>query len=67
MVPSIYTDSGPKAISEIVDSRFTEQGMQEDGMASMEGTMGDAMETVEESKLTEGYESKVIEIAKPWS
>ena len=35
-----------KAISEIVGFRvdFTEQGMQEDGMASMEGTMGDAME-----------------------
>ena len=64
---SIYTDSGfSKAISEIVGFRvdFTEQGMQEDGMASMEGTMGDAMESVEESKLTEGYESKVIEICK---
>ena len=37
---SIYTDSGfSKAISEIVGFRvdFTEQGMQEDGMASMEG------------------------------
>ena len=64
---SIYTDSGfSKAISEIVGFGvdFTEQGMQEDGMASMEGTMGDAMESVEESKLTEGYESKVIEICK---
>ena len=64
---SIYTDSGfSKAISEIVGFGvdFTEQGMQEDGMASMEGTMGDAMESVEENKLTEGYESKVIEICK---
>ena len=64
---SIYTDSGfSKAISEIVGFRvdFTEQGMQEDGMASMEGTMGDAMESVQEAKLTEGYESKVIKICK---
>jgi len=64
---SIYTDSGfSKEISEIVGFKvdFTEQGMQEDGMASMEGTMGDAMESVEENKLTEGYESKVIEICK---
>ena len=64
---SIYTDSGfSKAISEIVGFGvdFTEQGMQEDGMASMEGTMGDAMESVDESKLTEGYESKVISICK---
>ena len=64
---SIYTDSGfTKAISEIVgfEVDFTEQGMQNDGMASMEGTMGDAMESVDESKLTEGYESKVISICK---
>jgi len=64
---SIYTDSGfSKEISEIVGFKvdFTEQGMQEDGMASMEGTMGDAMESVDESKLTEGYESKVISICK---
>ena len=64
---SIYTDSGfSKAISEIVGFGvdFTEQGMQEDGMASMEGTMGDAMESVQEAKLTEGYESKVLEICK---
>ena len=64
---SIYTDSGfAEEISGLVGFPvdFTEQGMQEDGMASMEGTMGDAMESVEESKLTEGYESKVIEICK---
>ena len=64
---SIYTDSGfAKAISEIVgfEVDFTEQGMQQDGMASMEGTMGDAMESVQEAKLTEGYESKVLEICK---
>ena len=64
---SIYTDSGfAKAISEIVgfEVDFTEQGMQNDGMASMEGTMGDAMESVDESKLSEGYESKVISICK---
>ena len=51
---SIYTDSGfSKAISEIVGFRvdFTEQGMQDDGMASMEGTMGDAMESVQEGRL----------------
>ena len=53
---SIYTDSGfSKAISEIVGFGvdFTEQGMQEDGMASMEGTMGDAMESIQEGRL--GY------------
>ena len=53
---SIYTDSGfSKAISEIVGFGvdFTEQGMQEDGMASMEGTMGDAMESVKEGRM--GY------------
>ena len=53
---SIYTDSGfAKAISEIVgfEVDFTEQGMQNDGMASMEGTMGDAMESVQEGRL--GY------------
>ena len=64
---TIYTDSGfPKAISEIVGFPvdFTEQGMQDDGMASMEGTMGDAMESVQEGRLTEGYESKVREICK---
>ena len=64
---SIYTDSGfSKAISEIVGFGvdFTEQGMQQDGMASMEGTMGDAMESVQEGKLTEGYESKVLKICK---
>jgi hypothetical protein len=64
---SIYTDSGfAEEISGLVGFKvdFTEQGMQEDGMASMEGTMGDTMESVEESKLTEGYESKVREICK---
>ncbi len=53
---SIYTDSGfEKAISEIVGFQvvFTEQGMQNDGMASMEGTMGDAMESVAETKTDE--------------
>ena len=53
---TIYTDSGfAKAISEIVgfEVDFTEQGMQNDGMASMEGTMGDAMESVQEGRL--GY------------
>ena len=62
---SIYTDSGfAEAISDLVGFKvdFTEQGMQQDGMASMEGTMGDAMESVDESKLTEGYESKVLKI-----
>ena len=64
---SIYTDSGfSKAISEIVgfEVDFTEQGMQNDGMASMEGQIENSMESVEESKLTEGYESKVISICK---
>ena len=113
---TIYTDSGfAEGISDLVGFKvdFTEQGMQDDGMASMEGTMGDAMESVQEgrlgysdlssedaskvdakcrqhpdwdkmspgekdqhrykvakemglveSKLTEGYESKVIEICK---
>ena len=53
---TIYTDSGfSKAISEIVGFGvdFTEQGMQDDGMASMEGTMGDAMESVAETKTDE--------------
>ena len=53
---SIYTDSGfAKAISEIVgfEVDFTEQGMQNDGMASMEGTMGEAMESVKEGRM--GY------------
>ena len=61
---SIYTDSGfEKAISKMVgfEVSFTEQGMQEDGMASMEGTMGDKMESV---NVTEGYESKVLGILK---
>jgi len=64
---TIYTDSGfAEAISDLVGFKvdFTEQGMQNDGMASMEGTMGDAMESVQEAKLTEGYESKVIKICK---
>ena len=64
---TIYTDSGfAEGISDLVGFKvdFTEQGMQNDGMASMEGTMGDAMESVDESKLTEGYESKVISICK---
>lgn len=41
---TIYTDRGfEEAISEIVGFKvsFTEQGMQEEGMASMEGTMDD--------------------------
>ena len=41
---TIYTDSGfEKAISQMVgfEVDFTEQGMQEDGMASMEGMMND--------------------------
>ena len=61
---SIYTDSGfEKAISKMVgfEVTFTEQGMQQDGMASMEGTMGDAMESV---NVTEGYEGKVLSILK---
>jgi len=61
---SIYTDSGfEAAISKMVgfEVSFTEQGMQEDGMASLEGTMGDAMESV---NVTEGYESKVLGILK---
>ena len=61
---SIYTDSGfEKAISKMVgfEVSFTEQGMQQDGMASMEGTMGDAMESV---NVTEGYEGKVLSILK---
>ena len=67
---SIYTDSGfEKAISEIVGFQvvFTEQGMQEDGMASMEGGsegFGESKESVKEDKLTEGYESKVLKICK---
>ena len=53
---SIYTDSGfEKAISKMVgfEVTFTEQGMQQDGMASMEGTMGEAMESVKEGRM--GY------------
>jgi hypothetical protein len=45
---SIYTDSGfEKAISEMVgfEVDFTEQGMQEDGMASMEGMMDDKIKS----------------------
>jgi len=45
---SIYTDSGfEKAISELVgfEVDFTEQGMQEDGMASMEGMMDDSIKS----------------------
>ena len=45
---SIYTDSGfEKAISELVgfEVDFTEQGMQEDGMASMEGMMDDKIKS----------------------
>ena len=67
---SIYTDSGfEKAISEIVGFQvvFTEQGMQEDGMASLEGGsegFGESKESVKEGKLTEGYESKVLKICK---
>ena len=61
---TIYTDSGfAEAISGLVgfEVDFTEQGMQNDGMASMEGTMGDAMESV---NVTEGYEGKVLGILK---
>jgi len=53
---TIYTDSGfAEEISGLVGFPvdFTEQGMQEDGMASMEGTMGDAMESVKEGRM--GY------------
>ena len=45
---AIYTDSGfEKAISELVgfEVDFTEQGMQEDGMASMEGMMNDQIKS----------------------
>jgi hypothetical protein len=44
----IYTDSGfEKAISELVgfEVGFTEQGMQEDGLASMEGMMNDSIKS----------------------
>jgi hypothetical protein len=64
---TIYTDSGfAEGISDLVGFPvdFTEQGMQEDGMASLESTMDDAMESVQEGKLTEGYESKVLKICK---
>tara|TARA_B100001173_G_scaffold271115_1_gene248897 strand:- start:293 stop:1177 length:885 start_codon:yes stop_codon:yes gene_type:complete len=64
---TIYTDSGfAEGISGLVGFPvdFTEQGMQEDGMASLESTMDDAMESVQEGKLTEGYESKVLKICK---
>lgn len=64
---TIYTDSGfAEGISALVGFPvdFTEQGMQEDGMASLESTMDDAMESVQEGKLTEGYESKVLKICK---
>ena len=53
---TIYTDSGfAEAISDLVGFKvdFTEQGMQNDGMASMEGTMGEAMESVAETKTDE--------------
>lgn len=46
---TVYTDTGfEKAISEMIDMEvsFSEQGMQEDGMAHLEG--GDAMESVTE-------------------
>ena len=49
---------------DVIEIHRSHQGMQNDGMASMEGTMGDAMESVQEAKLTEGYESKVIKICK---
>ena len=61
---TIYTDSGfAEGISGLVGFPvdFTEQGMQQDGMASMEGTMGDAMESV---NVIEGYEGKVLGILK---
>ena len=61
---TIYTDSGfAEEISALVGFKvdFTEQGMQEDGRASMEGTTSDAMESV---NMTEGYEGKVREICK---
>ena len=48
---TIYTDSGfEKAISDIVgfEVGFTEQGMQDDGMASMEGNIE---ESVQENKM----------------
>ena len=64
---TIYTDSGfAEEISALVGFPvdFTEPGMQEDGMASLESTMDDAMESVQEGKLTEGYESKVLKICK---
>ena len=53
---TIYTDSGfAEAISGLVgfEVDFTEQGMQQDGMASMEGTMGESMESVKEGRM--GY------------
>jgi len=64
---TIYTDSGfAEEISALVgfDVDFTEQGMQDDGRASMEGTLDGAMESVQESTLTEGYESKCIKCCK---
>jgi hypothetical protein len=59
---TIYTDSGfEKEMSEIVgmELSFSEQGMQDDGVAHLEGG-----ENIGESRLTEGYESKVKEICK---
>ena len=59
---TIYTDSGfEKEMSEIVgmELSFSEQGMQDDGVAHLEGG-----ENVGESRLAEGYESKVKEICK---
>ena len=62
---TIYTDSGfEKEISDIIamEVSFSEQGMQDDGVAHLEGSV--EMESVKEDTITEGYESKVREICK---
>ena len=54
---TIYTDSGfEEEISAIVgfEVTFTEQGMQDDGRASMEGSINDKMEAKMESNIKEG-------------
>lgn len=60
---TIYTDSGfEKAISDIVgfEVDFTEQGMQDDGMASMEGNI---KESVQEQEHTMEELDRILKIA----
>ena len=63
---TIYTDSGfEEAISNMIgiDVDFTEQGMQEDGRASLEGHT-DAQESVAEGKYKNDAQRKAVHAAK---